>query len=165
MINYFLNCMTVFEIKRKFRDLAMENHPDMGGDNETMRVILEQYHAALAGVNGQVSQGNDGKEHTYHYNEVNEQAVADKIQELLKLRMQGVDIALVGTWVWVSGNTKPHKASLGKNGLGLRWHGKRKMWYFNPHPYRGRYNRRASFGDLADKYGYKKFKEEERAIS
>ena len=136
MKHYFLNLTTVFEIKKKFRELAMQHHPDLGGDNETMRIILEQYHEALAGVDGQSSFDEQGTEHTYHYNEANEAAIAEKIQQLLSLRMKNVEVALVGTWIWVSGDTKPHSKKLGRKkdadgnpvGLGLSWHGKKKMW-------------------------------------
>ena len=164
-MNYFTDCYTVFDIKKRFRELAMKNHPDKGGDNETMRIILEQYHAALKANDGQTSTGTDGQEHTYYYNHDNEQAVADKISELLKMRMEGVDIALVGTWIWVSGNTKPYKSQLGKNGAKCRWHSKRNMWYWKPYQTRGRYNRRASFNDLADKYGYKHFSNAEDTVA
>jgi len=169
MKHYFLNCYTVFEIKAKFRELAMMHHPDKGGDNDTMRAILEQYHDALRGVHGQTSYGSDGKEHTYKYNWANEEGIAKKIQDILALRMQNVDVALVGTWIWVSGNTKPHATRLGRKkdkqgnplGIGLTWHKKRCMWYWKPYKGRSRHDNKASFGDLANKYGYKKFQNDD----
>ena len=165
-MNYFLNCLTVFEIKKRFRELAMIHHPDMGGDNETMRIILEQYQEALQSSNGQTSFDEQGKEHTYYYNEEHEQQIADKIQELLSLRLPGdVEIALIGKWVWVTGNTKPHASKLNrKTGIGLTFHKKRLCWYWKPYSQSGRYNQKANLGDLAKKYGYKKFQNEEKSI-
>ena len=165
-MNYFLNCLTVFEIKKKFRELAMIHHPDVGGDNETMRIILEQYKEALQSSDGQTSFDEQGTEHTYYYNEEHEQQIADKIQELLSLRLPcDVEIALIGKWIWVTGNTKPHASKLNrKTGIGLTFHKKRFCWYWKPYRQGGRYNQKANLGDLANKYGYKKFQNEEKSI-
>ena len=45
-------------------------------------------------------------------------------------KMADVDYNIEGTWMWVSGNTKPHREELKK--FGLRWAPKRKMWYKKP---------------------------------
>lgn len=44
--------------------------------------------------------------------------------------MSDVWFTIEGTWMWVSGNTKPHREELKR--LGLRWAPKRKMWYKKP---------------------------------
>lgn len=44
--------------------------------------------------------------------------------------MADVELEIEGTWMWVSGNTKPHREELKK--FGLRWAPKRKMWYKKP---------------------------------
>lgn len=44
--------------------------------------------------------------------------------------MADVEYNIEGTWLWVSGNTKPHREELKR--LGLRWAPKRKMWYKKP---------------------------------
>ena len=36
---YFTNCKTLDELKAEYRRLAMANHPDRGGDAETMKKI------------------------------------------------------------------------------------------------------------------------------
>ena len=35
-MKYFTNCKTLDELKAEYRRLAMANHPDRGGDMETM---------------------------------------------------------------------------------------------------------------------------------
>lgn len=162
MEHYFLNCHTVFEIKARFRELAMIHHPDRGGDNETMRIVLEQYQEALKAVDGQTSFDEAGKEHTYYYNEANEAAIAEKLQELLALKMKDVTIALIGTWIWVAGETKPHAEKLGrKKGLGLSWHSKKSMWYWKPYRSYTPSNGNTSIGSIAQKYGYKEFRNQD----
>jgi hypothetical protein len=43
-------------------------------------------------------------------------------------RLAGLEVEVIGTWIWVSGNTYAHKDALWK--LGLNWSASRKMWYF-----------------------------------
>ncbi len=153
-MKYFTNCDTVTEIKKQYRKLCSIHHPDKGGDTETMKDINLEYKTALKNLDGKVEEGTDGKEHTYRYNEATEQAIIDKINELLALDLTGVEIALIGTWIWITGNTKPVKTAL-KNAK-CKWHGKRKCWFFNVGA-KSKYNSKASLTDLAESYGYKSF--------
>jgi hypothetical protein len=40
----------------------------------------------------------------------------------------GLDIEVCGTWIWVSGDTRPHKEALKE--AGFKWAPKKMMWYF-----------------------------------
>lgn len=44
--------------------------------------------------------------------------------------MEDVYYNIEGTWLWVSGDTKPHREELKR--LGLRWAPRRKAWYKKP---------------------------------
>lgn len=154
-MSYFSEFKTVTEIKSAYRKLAMENHPDRGGDTEVMKTINAEYKEALKSVHGQTSEGSDGKAHTYYYNDDVESALMEKINELLSLNMTGVEIALVGLWIWIDGNTKPYKESFKK--LKLRWHSKRKMWYFATTKKKTQYKKNFSFDDMKASYGYRTF--------
>ena len=41
--NWFENCITIEEIKKRYRTLAQKHHPDHGGTNEDMAEINSQY--------------------------------------------------------------------------------------------------------------------------
>ena len=41
-----------------------------------------------------------------------------------------VNIEICGSWVWVSGDTKPHKEQIKE--AGYRWQARKKMWAFHP---------------------------------
>jgi len=155
---YFDNLKTVAEVKSLYRTLAMQYHPDRGGDLETMKQINIEYHDKLKFLDGQVSFGTDGKEHRYHYNYDIEQEILDKINELLNLKMKDVDIELIGTWVWISGNTKPYKEDLKK--LECLWHSLRKKWYFRRRTYRRKYSN-LDFDYLRLMYGSRTFEKED----
>ena len=38
-MKYFKDCKTIEEVKSLYKKLAMENHPDKGGDTATMQAI------------------------------------------------------------------------------------------------------------------------------
>ena len=42
-MKYFTGCKTIEEAKKLYRRLAMENHPDRGGDLDTMKAINTEY--------------------------------------------------------------------------------------------------------------------------
>ena len=148
---YFNQCKTVQEVKSLYRKLAFKFHPDHGGDTETMKIINIQYHESLKNLDGFVSRGSDGKDHTYRYNRDVEQDIINKINQLLILKMTGVDVELIGTWVWIHGETKQYKEELKK--LGCHWHSKRQMWYWHKRTaYRRKYSG-APFDQLRLMYG------------
>jgi hypothetical protein len=153
-VNWFAGLETVEDIKAHYRRLAMQHHPDRpGGDTAKMQDINEQYHAALKACHGQTSHDTEGKEHTYRYNYDVEQAVIDKLYEILRIKMDA-KVFLIGTWIWIQGDTKPVKDQLKE--IGCLWHGKRQMWYWRQQQYRSKYSG-ADMGTLAWRYGCKEF--------
>ena len=151
MIDYFFGVLTVDAIKKHYRQLAMLHHPDIGGDHETMQEINKQYHKALKGCHGQTTQTDTGKEYAYRYDEALEQSVVEAIAKLIALQMPNVTIALIGTWVWIVGDTKPYKDAI--KAIGCKWHRTRECWFFSAHPHKGFYSR-SGFDGLAARYGY-----------
>lgn len=170
--NWFDGVKLVADAKALFKKLAFANRPDRGGDLQTMQEIAEQFQALLKTFHKQTTTGSDGKDHTYYYNQATEQAIIDKINELLSsgALIDGVDAYIVGSWLWVEGNTKPVKHLLGKDGLKMQWHSNRLAWYFKGDPsYKPRFNSAASLEDLKHYYGASKVntkaKEDERSIA
>ena len=154
IVSYFSKCSTVEEVKSLYRTLAKANHPDLGGDTATMQEINAQYHAALNRMNGQThTDGN--REYTYTYNRQREQQAMDKIAELLRIK-GNIDIYLIGTWVWVMGDTKPVKEQL--KAAGCQWHSVRSCWYWRANEYRhkGKMSR-GGLEHLAYRYGVEAF--------
>ena len=123
-----------------------------------MQDINVAYQAALKAVHGHVSQGSDGKDHTYSYNQTVETEIMNKVADIIHTGMINVEIMLIGSWIWVKGDTKPYSKVLGKKGLGMFWHRKRAAWYWHlPTKRRARYNTKADLAGLAASYGYQSF--------
>ncbi len=74
-----------------------------------------------------------------------------EVLELIK-GMPGVTAEVVGTWIWLDGDTKPYKEVI-KNAGGW-WSGKKRKWYFMPpgtRRFRG--NSGMDYGEIKEKFG------------
>jgi len=158
MATFFSGFETVETVKAEYRRLAKVHHPDHGGDEMTMKRLNSEYESALKNLHGSKSTGSDGKQHTYWYDEEVEAELMAKIYDLLKLKMEGVEIALIGKWIWVQGNTRPYSAKLNKStGIGMKWCGERQCWYWRSDSQKCYKRTGADLSYLAMKYGYQGF--------
>jgi len=156
-MNYFANIIGVERIKKEYRKLAFKNHPDKGGDVETMKIINEQYLEALKKCNGEIIRNNDtGKDYTYKYKEDIEKDIMQKIYDTLaEIDTDKCKIMLIGTWLWIDGQTKPFKEKLKK--LKYLWHPKRGLWYYRKETRKHYGKSGGSLASIAYRYGYREF--------
>lgn len=136
-MSYFSKCESVADVKAEYRKLALRWHPDRpGGNTALMQEINAEYKMALAGKHGEETIDDNGVAHTYYYRENVEQAVMDKIAEVFRSNIlsDNVTLWLVGTWLWIEGDTKPHREILGYGngkGLGFKWNQARQCWQWH----------------------------------
>lgn len=66
--------------------------------------------------------------------------------------IDGLDIELCGSWLWIGGNTMAHKDEL--KALGCRWSRNKGMWHWHHNEDGARWSRgRSTMGDIRAKYG------------
>lgn len=65
--------------------------------------------------------------------------------------LSGINIEVCGAWVWLSGETRPHKDSI--KAAGYRWARKKQTWYFRPADYKSHNRGDWAMDDIRDKYG------------
>ena len=82
------------------------------------------------------------------------EVLREKIEAALNLAPD-LEVELCGLWVWVTGNTKPHAAELGKNGLGFKWAPEKEAWYFPGVPSFNR--KRRTLDEIRNMHGSQKF--------
>jgi hypothetical protein len=154
-MDFFKTCASEAEAKILFKKLAMKHHPDRGGDVETMKTLNNEYQAFLKSIDGTSRVSEDGKTRTYKFDGELEQALADKILALISVGLaDDLDCFLVGSWLWVVGDTKPHKEKLKE--LEFKWHAVRKCWFFNLE--KGVYRKSGHLGEIFSEYGASKIK-------
>lgn len=144
---YFKEIATLEDLKKQYRVLALKNHPDRGGDLEVMKAINAEYDELFVKVKD-IHKNKEGKTYTKENPETSEQ-FRDIIDKLIK--MAGVEIEVIGCFLWVSGNTKPHKDEI--KALGFKWHSKKKMWYKSPEDYKRHGKKQYSIEEIRDMYG------------
>lgn len=140
---------TLEELKAQYRKLAMEHHPDRGGDLETMQAINNEYDALFPRLKD-VHQTKDGEAYTARQESAE---TADQFKDLINelMKMDDIVIEIIGCFVWVTGNTKPHKEQL--KALRFRWHTKKFAWYLAPEDYRKRSRKEYGLEEIREMYG------------
>ena len=135
ILKEFQNVEGINEAKKIYKQLAKKLHPDVGGDEESFKLLNAIY--------------TDLIEHKIYFsNDFKIDIELEKVISLL-LHFENITIELVGSWVWVSGDTKEIKDKLKE--LGFKWAMKKKMWYYgemkskNPTP--------KSMEEIKSKYG------------
>lgn len=151
-MKYFKNVETLEDLKKEYKRLALIHHPDCGGSDEAMKAVNNEYDELFPKLKNK----HKNAEGTAYEKETEETSDywKDIISSLLALQMVGVIIEVVGSFLWVSGNTVPYKDQLGKNGLGLKWAFKKKAWYLSPPGYK-RFNKKKDYDldEIREMYG------------
>lgn len=124
-MKYFNNPQTLEELKKQYKKLAMQYHPDRGGDTKTMQAVNAEYDELFKRLKD-IHTSADGEKYTKQTNETPEQ-FRDIISKLVIL--EGIEIEIIGCWVWVMGNTYFHRETL--KGLNFRYSKSKKAWYFH----------------------------------
>ena len=126
------------------KQLAKKLHPDVGGDEESFKLLNAIY--------------TDLIEHKIYFsNDIKIDIELEKIISLI-LHFENITIELVGSWIWVNGDTREIKEKLKE--IGFKWASKKRMWYFgemkskNPTP--------KSMEEIKSKYGSETLKSKEK---
>lgn len=124
---YFINVKTIEELKTQYKKLAFQHHPDKGGNEETMKIINAEYEILTKAL------------------ETEKESAAEilKYKEVIEtlINVPNIIIEAVGTWIWVSGDTKQCKDILKE--LNFKWNRKRELWQRKPDEEKNRKSRAA----------------------
>ena len=160
-MKYFTNCHTAEDVKKQYRENARKYHPDLGGDPEDFKAMLTEYEQLWERYKNI---------HVNSQGETYEKATTETPEEFANIidilvRLTDVYVEICGSWIWVSGNTKEHVATLKE--LSFRWSRKKQAWYFHSQPYRKRSRRELSLDEIRDMFGsrhYENNQEEEKLL-
>lgn len=167
MFKWFKNCSSIEDVKKTYRKLALKYHPDLtGGTTESeMKEINAEYEIAFrrfknihskAESNSETNQSSDNTDsNTSEYSDAETPEMFKDIIDGL-IHCDGVQIDIVGSWVWLTGNTFEYKDTI--KGLGFKWASKKKAWYWHSGEFTKRRHSKMSLDDIKNKYGCQSFK-------
>lgn len=129
MNKYFKNIKSKDELRSQWKKLAKQFHPDLNKSvsPEIMQEINAEYDILINRFN--VSETSDvnykGGHSASDLNEMEKEILA----MILKIiGLENVTIEIIGTWLWVSGNTFECREYL--QSLGFKFSGSKKAWYW-----------------------------------
>ena len=144
ILKEFQDIEGINEAKKIYKTLAKKLHPDIGGSEVEFKLLNEIYNHLI-------------ENKIYFSNSSKIDIELEKIISLI-LHFENINIELIGSWVWVSGDTKEIKEKLKE--IGFKWASKKKMWYYgemkakNPNP--------KSMEEIKAKYGSETLKSDEK---
>jgi len=133
-MKHFSSVTSLDELKRQYKKLAFKNHPDRGGKTEVMQEINNEYEQLLNRIINEASkdQYQDSSEngHGFWSSRSEHSEVEKKVKQAIDaiINLDGLDIEIIGVWVWVSGDTKQHKDKLKE--AGYVWNRVQCKWVF-----------------------------------
>lgn len=124
----FASMKNIQELKQEYRRLILANHPDRGGSKEETQLINVAYEEAYKIVESKEKDNLDQDQ-----KETFKEATSEDIKEFIEIinalmKIGGVEIEIVGSWLWLSGKTYEHKEEIKK--LNFRYSKKHKKWYY-----------------------------------
>lgn len=145
-MNYFAGITTLENLRKEYKRLAFENHPDKGGDTEVMKTINSMYEdlsKKLINGNAEFSDGRKWYENSF----------TDRLRDIINsiVLLPNINIEIIGTWIWVTGETKEVKEDLKKSGF--KYSKNKKAWYFYEGSFRKTRNENFSLDEIRSFYG------------
>lgn len=145
---YFNNIRTAEELKKAYKDIAKKLHPDMPtGDTKKFQEMQNEYEK-LWDKYKSIHSSKDGKIYSKDTDEIAKEYM-DIINAIIKFK--DCTIEIIGSWIWISGDTKKYKDML-KN-LKFGFSGNKSAWYYHTGPYKRNTKSKLKMDDLRSMWG------------
>lgn len=151
------------ELKKAYKELAKLWHPDITGrdTNKEMAQINEEYENLFEMVKNVKF---NHKEKTFYENpeETKEQA-NDFINIINKLvKIANIEIMIIGSWLWITGNTFPIKEELKE--MSFSYSKNKKAWYLHYEEFKKTSKKNLSLEEIKHIFDVQYFANEEKQL-
>ena len=153
-MKWFNGCKTIEDVKKTYRKLCKEYHPDLNGGTTTeiMQEINAEYETAFNRYKN-IHVNTDGTTYEKENTETPEE-FKNIIDSLINC--DGLIIDLVGRWIWLTGNTYSHKDIIKK--LGFKWASKKSAWYWHKPEETSKNRKKMTLDEIKAMHGCETFK-------
>ena len=118
MAKYFKDVNTLEELRKQYKDLLKKFHPDnANGSTEATQEINAEYDKLFKVLKNRhestSADSKDGNQSEYNqnmYDWENDKALREILEKIINF--DGIEIEIVGQWIWISGNTYGYKKEL-----------------------------------------------------
>ena len=166
-MNYFNNVRTLEELRRQYKELLKKHHLDNPqGSTAATQEINAEYDRLFRLLKDKHENNSDNithKESEYSknmYDWENDRSLREVLQKIINF--DGIEIEIVGAWIWLSGNTYNYKKELKE--LGFKWASQKKQWYFHTDIFRKKSHKSLSMDDIRSYYGSTKVQTDTRIL-
>ena len=162
-MKYFKDVKNISELRAEYVRLLKQYHPDNGGSTEICQEINAEYDILKARLPKEDSPKNSKGEERFTRKEMDEfdQKIREKLNEII--HFAGINIEVVGVWIWLDGNTYAWKDQIKE--AGFVWSRSRKKWHYTPYEtgtfYKGG---KMDFDSIRATYGSSTVQTEDRAM-
>ena len=132
-------------LKQAYRKAAIKHHPDHGGDPEIMKIVnsaydlLQEYFHKWSMTDAEEAA-----------NDVPLTETLSKLWDRIKT-FPGIKGELIGTWLWVTGDTYTHREVLKE--LKFKFSRKKSAWYYHEGTFFKRQKKDMDLDQIRSKYG------------
>lgn len=161
-MTYFKNIETLEQLRKAYKILLKQYHPDNGGSEEIMKAINVEYEQLFKILKNRHESNATGAESNTSENVKWNFEEDEKLREVLQniINFDGISIEICGSWLWISGNTYQYRKAFKE--LGFMWASTKKMWYWKPETYIKKSRKALSMEDIRSYYGSTEVKTEAR---
>jgi len=145
-MKWFKDVTTLDQLRTMYRKLALLHHPDRGGSTADMQEINNEYDILskrLINDNPSFSEGRKSWEHF-----VSEE-IRVKLMEVIFL--EDVSIEIIGSWIWITGNTRAVKEDLKERGF--KFSPNKLAWYWQYGDYRKKNGKQFTMDEIRAMWG------------
>ena len=167
MTKWFKGLKNIEDIKATYKELCRKYHPDFSKSDtlEDMKSINNEYDEVFntyKNIHKSMNESED-TDNTYtskHSTSEMPEQFRDIISNLINL--EGLEIDLVGTWIWLQGNTYQHKDII--KSLGFKWAGQKKAWYWHSEDEKSHSRKKMTLEEIKNLHGCQSFETKKKPL-
>ena len=156
MARYFSNVSSLEHLRKQYRDLLKQYHPDnANGSTEATQEINAEYDRLFKLLKDKHEKSADSKENnakTDFDNMKYDFSEDAKLREVLQqiITFEGINIEVCGSWIWAF-NSYNYRKELKE--LGFKYASKKQAWYWHSDAFRKKGRKALSMEDIRNYYG------------